>query len=100
MKKTILDVLDPDLVKYLEKVRPSTGELEIASGYRPTTYNKKSGGKKLSRHQSGDAVDLIYVLNKPKIRKRFERVFANGGIGRGSTITHVDCRDRRARWYY
>jgi hypothetical protein len=59
-------VLQPRLLQLLERLADrcreasgSTGRLRVISGFRPPEYNRKLGMDPLSRHQYGDAADLI-----------------------------------------
>ena len=97
--------LDADLVRKLEKLRAELKQsIPINSGYRSYGYNarlyRRLYGRQptTSRHSSGDGVDI--ALSYPKVKKKVERTFARGGVGRGSSFTHVDARGRKARWSY
>jgi len=54
--------------------------------------------KTLSRHCSGQAVDILNPSQK--LRKVARKVFEDHGIGEGPTQLHIDVRNKRARWYY
>lgn len=97
--------LDPEIIKKLEELRKKIKQpLAINSGYRSFGYNNDLywlGYRKRptkSRHTSGDAVDV--ALPYRVIARDAERVFKNGGIGKGRSFTHVDTRGRKARWRY
>ena len=97
--------LDPEIITKLEELRRKIKQpLAINSGYRSFGYNNdlyRLGYRKRptkSRHTSGDAVDV--ALPYRIIARDAERVFKNGGIGKGRSFTHVDTRGRKARWRY
>lgn len=51
-----------DVCKRFEKIRHMLGghSINISSGYRPGTYNKKIGGAEKSAHREGMALDLVH----------------------------------------
>lgn len=89
--------------------------IAVNSWYRSPAYNKKIGGAKFSQHLDGIATDIrIYVrlrtgklvLLDPeytaKLSAKMVVQFQQGGIGwydrAHGYFTHVDHRNRRARW--
>ncbi|HLD72558.1 MAG TPA: LysM peptidoglycan-binding domain-containing protein [Candidatus Nanoarchaeia archaeon] len=97
--------LEPDLLKRLDRLRAKLNRpVQINSGYRSYGYNDRLYRKVYhrqptkSRHCSGDGVDID--LGYKAIRRTAEYLFADGGIGKGSTFTHLDTRGRNARWKY
>lgn len=103
--------LDPDLLRKLDQLRSLAGRsLFIQSGYRSYGYNARlyrqvyGRAPTISRHSSGDGVDVDIPPLKRKLRRRFdaqvEKLFRNGGLGRANGFAHVDDRGRRARWRY
>jgi LysM repeat protein len=97
--------LEPDLLKRLDRLRAKLKRpVQINSGYRSYGYNDRlyrivyHRQPTKSRHCSGDGVDID--LGYKAIRRTAEYLFANGGIGKGSSFTHLDTRGRNARWRY
>jgi LysM repeat protein len=103
--------LDLVLLKKLDQLRAQAGQqLFIRSGYRSYGYNdrlyRRIYGRRptISRHSSGDGVDVDLPPMKKKQRRKFdqkvERIFRQGGVGRANGFAHVDDRGRKARWRY
>lgn len=60
-------LIDEDLLQAYEKFRKAVGlPCIISSGYRCPQHNKDIGGKPLSRHQTGQAIDISYRTLKDK----------------------------------
>jgi hypothetical protein len=90
--------LDPRLVSELQKLRDSLGEpLIVNSCYRCVVYNSKVGGRKKSRHVSGQAAD-VKARDIPKLYRLADSQFKNDGVGNYPGFVHVDTRGKRARW--
>jgi hypothetical protein len=86
------------LVEHLERLRGIIGEpLLIVSAYRCAVHNARIGGAGGSMHLTGEAVDL---------RRGYARVSQAshaGFTGIGASLgwaTHVDVREKPARWVY
>lgn len=97
--------LEPDLLKRLDRLRARLNRpVQINSGYRSYGYNDRLYRRVYhrqptkSRHCSGDGIDID--IGYKAIRRTIEYIFANGGIGKGSSFTHLDTRGRNARWKY
>ena len=97
--------LEPDLLKRLDRLRARLNRpVQINSGYRSYGYNDRLYRKVYhrqptkSRHCSGDGIDID--IGYKAIRRTIEYIFANGGIGKGSSFTHLDTRGGTARWTY
>ncbi len=97
--------LEPDLLKRLDRLRTKLNRpVQVNSGYRSYGYNDRlyrivyHRQPTKSRHCSGDGVDID--LGYKVIRRTAEYLFAYGGIGKGSSFTHLDTRGRNARWKY
>lgn len=85
----------------LDRYRKMLGNrpIKITSWYRPASVNIRVGGSKYSRHQYGDAVDLIsYYFSPRQIAKLLEPKHSSGGYKAYSGFTHIDWRGHRARW--
>jgi len=87
-----------ELVMRLELLRGIVGEpLVVVSGYRCPAHNLAIRGAKRSRHMAGEAADL-----KPTYARISQAAHA-GFLGIGSRdgyATHVDVREKAARWLY
>ncbi len=111
MDKRILKVLI-ELRQWLDQQGYDAQTLSVRSAYRSPSINWTKGGATLSRHMSGDALDLeIGDINRdgtysPEDKEIVERICDvrfignKGGIGRypGSRVLHIDLRGHRARW--
>ena len=94
-----------ELAENLQVLRDHIGRpINIISGYRPPTYNKKIGGVKRSQHLLARAADIkvsgmapvevhATVLQLIKAGK-----MKQGGVGKYSTFVHYDTRGTAARW--
>jgi zinc D-Ala-D-Ala carboxypeptidase len=75
--------------------------VRVTSGFRCTAHNRAVGGKPGSIHLLGKAADVVALKVKPStvaFAAESIRAFANGGLGRYDTFTHVDVRGYRSRW--
>lgn len=92
------------LAYYLEDVRSQFGQpsITITSGYRPPVINKLVGGASNSQHLYGAAADVVVAGIRPhEVYKQLDkRHGSKGGLGNGSSFTHIDLRGYRARWAY
>lgn len=94
-------LIDTDLVKLLQKIRDHFKKsVSITSAYRNADYNKKIGGATSSQHIKGTAADIVVEGVSPlEVAKYAEYILKNsGGIGYYPNFTHVDVREKRARW--
>ena len=93
--------VNPELVEVLEDVREHFGRpVVINSGLRCQTHNKRVGGAKKSQHLFGTAADirvsgvdpaLVYDYLNAKYPDRY-------GVGKYKSFTHIDVRERKARF--
>lgn len=103
--------IDSRLMELLENIRVRAGDpVHINSGYRTASYNRTlKNASPRSQHCFGTAADIwvgYYRNNKPVLTKTPAEVAAiaedylgnSGGIGIYSNFTHVDVREKGARW--
>lgn len=92
------------LAYYLESVRSHFGNpsITINSGYRPPSVNRAVGGATNSQHLYGAAADFVVSGIRPsEVYKRLDSFHGSkGGLGNGSSFTHLDLRGYRARFSY
>lgn len=97
-----VSIVMPQLYTALQKLRDLAGvPIEITSGYRCDSHNRKVGGKKSSLHVNGSAADIkIFGLTVKEMYGLAEQVPALSGIGvyPKEGFIHVDTRGQRARW--
>lgn len=89
------------LVEILQAVRNKFGQpVNITSGYRTVSHNKKVGGVTTSQHLYGTAADVMVSGVRPSdVADYLELIMPNtGGIGRYKDFTHVDVRSVKSRW--
>jgi len=90
------------LVAKLEEVRATLGNrsMRITSGWRDRATNQRVGGAKGSKHLTGEAADIVVAgLSPQDVQARLDASWA-GGLGYGSTFTHLDIRGFKARFRY
>lgn len=90
-----------ELVQVLQEARDHFGApITINSAYRTPAYNKKVGGAADSQHIRGTAADITVKGVAPdKVYAYFADKYPNTcGIGKYPTFTHIDVRDKKARW--
>lgn len=93
--------ISKELVDVLQKIRSHFGKpVNINSGFRTASYNKKIGGATYSQHLYGTAADIVVTGVEPKkVAAYVETLMPNsGGIGIYPTFTHVDVREKKSRW--
>lgn len=89
-----------ELVVKLELLRAELGgrPVHINSGWRCPEHNARVGGVSNSQHLLGKAADIVVPGVSPeKVAEGAEKVGFNG-IGIYKNFTHVDIRERPARW--
>jgi hypothetical protein len=101
-----------DLLLWMDKNGYDTQQVTINYGYRHPSLNKRAHGAPKSRHQWGQAIDLLIgdvnhdgkkdeEDKKPLIKVLETTIIGNkGGVGRypGSPVIHMDVRGHKARW--
>ena len=95
-----------ELAQNLQVLRDHIGKpINIISGYRSPSYNRKIGGARRSQHMSAKAADIkIKGLTPAEIKDIIVELIKSGemksgGIGLYTTFVHYDVRGRNARWY-
>tara|TARA_B110000259_G_C13951029_1_gene376777 strand:- start:571 stop:963 length:393 start_codon:yes stop_codon:yes gene_type:complete len=107
-----LDVLENVklLAIQLQKIREYVGKpIRINSAYRSEAHNEAIGGVKTSQHILGKAADItIDTFTPDEVVSIIENMLTNemlggfyiGGLGSYNTFTHIDIRDKKARWNF
>ena len=94
-------LIESELVKVLEDVRTHFNmPVIITSGYRTPEYNKKIGGVKNSQHTKGTAADIkVKKVIASEVQRYLNSKYPDKyGIGRYKSFTHIDVREKKARW--
>lgn len=94
-------LIESELVKVLEDVRTHFNmPVIITSGYRTPEYNKKIGGVKNSQHTKGTAADIkVKTVLASEVQRYLNRKYPDKyGIGKYENFTHIDVREKKARW--
>lgn len=97
---TDLVLIDTKIVEHLQAIRDYFKlPINIHSGYRTKTYDKKVGGKGTGYHTKGMAVDFSIEGVEPLTIGLYAlELFNNtGGIEIGDTYVHIDTAPRRWR---
>jgi len=94
----------------LQKIREYVGKpIRINSAYRNKAHNEAIGGVKTSQHILGKAADItIDTFTPDEVVSIIENMLTNemlggfyiGGLGSYNTFTHIDIRDKKARWNF
>jgi len=92
-----IKIPNPELIDKLQQVRDIVGRINITSGYRTPSFNKKIGGSPNSNHLKGLASDIVFDFTNWKqkqLRSIFMAVgFTNVGFyyhGKELRWIHVD----------
>lgn len=92
-------LIDSALVDILQKIRNHFGvSININSGYRTISHNKKVGGSPKSKHLEGKAADIVVAGVKPLEVCKYAESIDVKGIGRYNSFVHVDSRSVKAFW--
>lgn len=98
-------ILDEKLVEYLQQIRDHFGkEVQINSGYRCSTHNKRVGGVSGSLHMQGMAADISVKDVPPAEVAKFAESIGIRGIGlyesyKSGYFVHIDTRTVKSFWY-
>ncbi len=101
-----------DLLQWMQAHDYDTDQVMINYGFRHPSLNARAGGAPKSRHQWGEAIDLLIgdvnrdgkvdeVDKKPLLEILESKIIGRaGGVGRypGSPVIHIDVRGFKARW--
>jgi uncharacterized protein YcbK (DUF882 family) len=94
-----------ELADNLQVLRDHIGKpINIISGYRPPSYNKKIGGAKRSQHLFAKAADIkVSGMAPAEVHATVIKLIKagkmkQGGVGKYSTFVHYDTRGTAARW--
>jgi uncharacterized protein YcbK (DUF882 family) len=93
--------IDYELADILDDVRDHFGRpVRINSGCRCAAHNKRVGGSPGSQHVYGNAADFVVSDTPPSEVHEYliGKYPGRLGIGKYRTWTHVDTRERFARW--
>ena len=98
------DAVDVDLIDILTQIREAlNAPITITSGCRCENHNTAVGGAKSSQHKLGKAADIQVKGMTPKEVQDFLDNFLpkdRYGLGYGKTFTHIDVREKAARFNY
>lgn len=92
---------DKELVEVLEVVRKRfNNPIKINSACRCSAYNELIGGSYGSKHKQGIAADIVVKGVKPEEVYSFLDLYQPNkyGVGKYLTFTHIDVRQKKARW--
>jgi uncharacterized protein YcbK (DUF882 family) len=95
------DAVDKELVCVLELVRKNfNAPVIINSACRCLEHNRSVGSKDTSQHVKAKAADIVVKGVKPQfVYDYLNDIFSDKyGIGNYKTFTHIDVRDKKARW--
>lgn len=97
------DTVDYELIVTLENLRDHFGApIMIDSGCRCKKRNQQVGGKVKSQHMLGKAADIRVIGIMPKeVAEYLDWIYPHShGIGDATSFTHIDVREKKARWKY
>lgn len=98
-------IVNEKLIEYLEKIRNHfNAPITITSPYRCPTHNRRVGGAVGSRHEKGDACDIVVKGVAPRLVAQYAESIGILGIGLYETskdgyFVHIDTRDYKSFWY-
>lgn len=95
------DVVDAELLQVLTDLRLFYDRpVIINSGHRCVEHNMKVGGSLNSQHLTGKAADIVVKgVDSDEVYRHLDELYHDTyGIGKYVGRTHIDVRERRARW--
>ena len=95
--------VDNELLDVLTDIRETYGlPVKINSACRCEEHNRKVGGKPDSMHIKGMAADIVVEGFSPAKVEQYllSKYPGRYGIAAATTFTHIDVRDKPARWKY
>jgi len=95
------DTVDVELLHVLETLKKELGGVvKINSGCRCSAHNDLVHGLEHSLHLIGKASDIVISGLSPKVVYDYLVLRFPGqyGIGKYKTFTHIDVREKMARW--
>lgn len=93
--------VDIELLQVLEITRNHfKAPITINSACRCEAHNESIGGSYGSKHKKGIAADIVVKGVEPDDVYKFLDNFnpLKYGVGKYDTFTHIDIRDKKARW--
>jgi len=102
-KNVSLRRLDPELRRVLDRASRHFGKkVNVTSGYRSPSYNRKVHGARHSKHMTGQAADIsVAGVSKARLAKWAKAQPEIGGVGVycRSSFVHIDTGEDRD-WYW
>lgn len=86
----------------MEAVRAFLGarSITVTSWWRDAQSNQQVGGASQSKHLTGEGIDFTVAgLSPQQVQQQLDGWWP-GGLGYGSTFTHLDIRPQRVRFGY
>jgi uncharacterized protein YcbK (DUF882 family) len=95
------NTVDAELISVLETIRARwNAPVIITSGVRCTDYNKEVGGSPNSMHLQSKAADIVVKgIDPHEVYEYLDWAYPDRyGVGNYDDFTHIDVRDREARF--
>lgn len=98
------DAVDVELLELITRIREHyNAPMTITSACRCEKHNKAVGGASASQHKLGKAVDFqIKGFTPQQVQAELNTFLPKDkyGLGYGKTFTHLDIREKAARFDY
>lgn len=98
------DAVDVELLEVLTMIREHFGQpVTITSGCRCEKHNANVGGASSSQHKLGKAADFqVKGMTPQDVQRALDAMLPKDkyGLGYGKTFTHIDVREKAARFDY
>lgn len=98
------DAVDAELLDLITAIRKAyQSPITITSGCRCPEHNARVGGASQSQHRLGKAIDFQVKGVSPQEVQEFLKEWLPSdkyGLGYGKTFTHLDVREKAARFNY